>query len=731
MKRRLLSILLALCMVLCLAPMAAFAEGEGDITGTGTAEDPYLIYTADGLKQFAVSARESHAKLMNDIVLNDGIFDDDGNYTKGASGKDAEQWTPIANRFAGIFDGDGHTIRGLYVKDKNNAGLFDTVFGTVKNLTVTGYVSGTQKAGGIASQGGTFENCVNQCRVIAKHGATVQAWAGGIVGYGGTVRNCVNMGRITSCSGYDVAFAGGLVGQGSAAGCYNVGEVDGSSNRLCLIGGITGYGGAENCYWLEGTAEKAIGSSGGVAANTKAEFADGTVLNLLKGDSADSPWADECKYVAAAGMTLPVFKGQSGDDHTCVYEWKYNDTQHWKECACGVMEPGSTASHSEKTGICTEGIKCECGYEIYPATSGHNWGEWQHLTTSHTRGCDNPGCGMTQSENCSGGTATCTEQATCDVCHEKYGTPDSNNHTGTLDWTQTATTHQQEWSCCHAETVAEESHNWADGVCTECGYGCHHSDENHDHKCDLCDKVLSDCADNDRDHKCDLCDKVLSTCADENHDHKCDLCDKVLSDCADNDRDHKCDLCDKVLSTCADENRDHKCDLCDKVLSTCADENHDHKCDLCDKVLSTCADGNHDHKCDLCDKVLSEHSGGTATCTEQAVCAVCGEAYGETDAANHAHLKHVDAKAATEAEEGNIEHWFCPDCGKYFADRDASKEITKADTVVAKLPATPEQPETPTTGDHSHLVLWTALLVVSGAAVAAAVVTRMKKRGED
>ena len=116
------------------------------------------------------------------------------------------------------------------------------------------------------------------------------------------------------------------------------------------------------------------------------------------------------------------------------------------------------------------------------------------------------------------------------------------------------------------------------------------------------------------------------------------------------------------------------------------------------------------------------HTGGTATCTEKAVCEVCGKAYGELDPKNHTDLKHIPAKAATEDAEGNIEYWYCGGCNKYYSDKDGTKEIKKADTVTAKLP------KSPPTGDTSSLSLWLALLLASGgAATAAAVVVRKKK----
>ena len=78
--------------------------------------------------------------------------------------------------------------------------------------------------------------------------------------------------------------------------------------------------------------------------------------------------------------------------------------------------------------------------------------------------------------------------------------------------------------------------------------------------------------------------------------------------------------------------------------------------------------------------------GGTATCKDKAICEICGDSYGSLDPNNHSDLKHIDAKAATAAEEGNIAYWYCDGCKKYFSDKDGTKEIAKADTVTAKLP---------------------------------------------
>ena len=120
--------------------------------------------------------------------------------------------------------------------------------------------------------------------------------------------------------------------------------------------------------------------------------------------------------------------------------------------------------------------------------------------------------------------------------------------------------------------------------------------------------------------------------------------------------------------------------------------------------------------------VNNGHTGGTATCTEKAVCEVCGKAYGELDPNNHTDLKHSPAKAATEDAEGNIEYWYCSGCGKYYSDKDGTKEIKKADTVTAKLPKSPQ------TGDISNLMLWIALLFVSGGVLTGVTVFDNRKR---
>ena len=145
--------------------------------------------------------------------------------------------------------------------------------------------------------------------------------------------------------------------------------------------------------------------------------------------------------------------------------------------------------------------------------NGHTFGKWvSDNDGKHTRKCIVDGCDAFETENCSGGNATCTEKAVCDVCGKAYGEFDGTNHEGGVqEWTtRTAFNHEQKWNCCGAVIVASESHEWKDGVCRECGYVCLHNDTDKDHICDYCKKTISEHVDKDKNHICDYCKKTIS-----------------------------------------------------------------------------------------------------------------------------------------------------------------------------------------------------------------------------
>ncbi|WP_417403196.1 hypothetical protein [Hominenteromicrobium sp.] len=530
------------------------------MTGSGTKTDPYQISTADQLKLFRdivngaggqTQNRGAYAVLTADIDLNN------------------EPWTPIGpdrdSAYTGTFDGQGHTVKNLSVTvnvQPGRAGLFGCVKdGTIRKLTVAGSVSCTANqgwCGGIAgyAMDETIENCASLCTVSC---TGIDARVGGIVGlvdYNSRtliIRDCYNIGKITGRSDNGSGDAGGICGfymNGKISNCYNVGEITGSGYVSKIA--VSAYNDSRptNCYYLSDTDTDLNGT-----AKTAAEFANGDVLEELKAGQRDNnadPWADECKYLAAAGKTLPVFNGQ-GDAHDHQSnDWKSNETEHWQVCTCGAV-----------------------------------FHKAQH----------------------SGGTATCTQRATCTVCGAEYG--DVLGHDFTTSWTHDDNMHWKQCSRCDAKDDVSP-HTWDSGTITTAP---------------TCTKA------GERTYTCTECGATKTEPIDATgHSWKSDWT---------SDATHHWYECDNK------------------------------NCDVTDNAGK---------------KGYAEHSGGKATCTQNAVCEICKESYGSLDPNNHTDLKHIDAKAATAAEEGNIAYWYCDGCKKYFSDAAATKEITKAATVTAKLP---------------------------------------------
>ena len=371
--------------------------------------------------------------------------------------------------------------------------------------------------------------------------------------------------------------------------------------------------------------------------------------------------------------TVPVITGiENGKTYceaqTLTVDEKYVDTVTVNGTEVTLDKNGSfvlSSADGEQRIIVTDkaGNTAEMTVTV---NDGHTYGEWvSNGDGTHTRKCTVDGCTGSETKDCSGGTATCTAKAVCTVCGGEYGEMAAHSFTTEKAETQ----YLKSAATCTEKAIYYKS-------CAVCGLS---SEGTADEATFFSGNVL--------DHDWG----AWTSNEDGTHTRTCTV-----------------DGCSAGTQT-----------------ENCIDANKDHKCDICDYIISECADDNKDHKCDYCGKKLTEHTGGKATCTEKAVCEVCGKAYGEFDANNHSDLKHIDAKAATKDAEGNIEYWYCEGCGKYFSDKDGTKEIKKADTVTAKLK---DDSKLPHTGDTSNLALWIALLFISGgAAIGTTVVSRKKK----
>ena len=363
------------------------------------------------------------------------------------------------------------------------------------------------------------------------------------------------------------------------------------------------------------------------------------------------------------------------------------ENHKWKDGACETC--GYVCVHSGGEATCTKGAVCEtCGKEYTDKDMANHSGEqvWVQTEKTHQKKYDCCGAEVTniadhiwENGHCTvcgydcihtGGKATCTQKAVCNICHSEYGEINADNHTGTEKWTQTATTHEKRYDCCGKVTIEQENHKWKDGACETCGYVCVHSGGE-------------------------------ATCT---KGAVCETCGKEYTD--------------KDMANHSG-----------KLVWVQTEKTHKQAYDCCDKEVSTSeAHGWKNGVCTVCD-YQCKHAGGSATCVKKAVCTICSEEYGTYNMSMHEGLQSVAAKAATRTDEGNIEYWYCKDCDRYYIKQDGLVEIEKSQTVVAKITDTTSLADTckddntetvkkqaPDTGDNKHVFVWLLMFVIGGAA---------------
>lgn len=258
--------------------------------------------------QFDAQNSAANAVLINDIVVNDG--------TITADSENVRSWIPIGTpdaSYTGQFDGQRHTISGLYFKDSNadNVGLFGYTRGgaDIYNLgLINSYLEGRNSVGGILGRnnnaGVTVQRSFSEAAVVGNQGVA------GIVGstYGGAIVDCYNAGSVTG-STYVGAIRGQNTynnsGSGAIQNCFNVGSVTGTGTDY--IGGIRGDGNGSirNSYCIDTQLTDTA-----AVTKTAEQFAGGEVAYLLNSGVTDGTqvWYQNIDN----GQTLdpyPVFEG--------------------------------------------------------------------------------------------------------------------------------------------------------------------------------------------------------------------------------------------------------------------------------------------------------------------------------------------------------------------------------------------------------------------------------------
>ena len=330
MKKKLLSLLLALCLVMALfstTPMTALAEGIPSFGGgTGTQEDPWLITSQEDLIALAEFLNSGNAETFD--TENAGVGNCHGYYFKQTADIDLTgvTWEPIGYSgscyFAGNYDGGGHSITNAVSTGKVDpngfatAGIFGWVaFGSVENLHVknANFVATGQNnysyVGGIAGvcYGSSIKNCSVENSFLESRRNNNNNCAGSIVGYstGGTFEKCAAENNQIRTMAYGGGFVGEVddgygVGNSTFTNCYGanctvISETDdsqGTSFSGAFAGEITDSTlTIQNCYVYQAT----LSTVGNAVPQGTGVFAG----NLWGGSTI----ADTNCYYGACGIT--------------------------------------------------------------------------------------------------------------------------------------------------------------------------------------------------------------------------------------------------------------------------------------------------------------------------------------------------------------------------------------------------------------------------------------------
>ena len=369
----------------------------------------------------------------------------------------------------------------------------------------------------------------------------------------------------------------------------------------------------------------------------------------------------------------------------------YTTENYWSEDKIKVRH--STTHYEAQDATCTEDGNIEYWYcsgcdsyfsdadcqnkigkeQTVKGATDHKWGDWQSNSDgTHTRTCQN--CLASENGNCSGGTATCTALATCEICGQTYGEKNMNTHTGSLVWVQTETTHKQVYNCCQTEVSAEENHTWENGKCKTCSYPCTHTGGTA--TCTV--KAV-----------CEICGKAYGEVNASNHTKLVKTEAKPATHVLEGNIEYwHCDGCGKYFSDAAGaEEISFAATVIEKQAGHTADKSGWH------------SDGTHHWNTCECGKVINKaaHNFGDWTIT----------------------------KAATTTEVGSRTK-SCTVCG-YEVMEDIPVTETPKPTEPAKSNQNTDE-KSPQTGDAVNLTLWFTLLLASAAGAGGTLLYRRKRK---
>ncbi|MEE0059758.1 MAG: hypothetical protein UE295_02900, partial [Acutalibacteraceae bacterium] len=455
-----------------------FCTGCGKVTNeiTLNSNGYYEISNAGELYCFAEKSQSDktiNAILTADITVNEGTITDESTGVRS--------WTPIAYNYAGTFDGNGHSVSGLYLKSsESDQGFVRRLSdkGTVKNLTIkNSYISGGQYTGGITGDNsGTIDNC----HISATVNGT--KYVGGIVGdNGGIVTNCSSAGVVTGSEAYTGGIAGchddtvltnchnsatvsgdntvgGVVGwcASTITKCSNSGKISATNST---VGGITGlaiiYDGAAVSYCSntgDVTGSDFVGGIVGSGHDTpitncystgKATFNENgpgqfTALGIIVGHNNSYNAAVNCYYLDTAITTGGIFN----------IDYK----GHTESATLEQFKSGEIAYRLNGIG---EKVWCQkIGTEELPQLKGSKvyYGYISCSATAEKKYTNTSTATATKPSHEAKTVANCLDLAVCKNCGETYGSKNPDNHKSTEIRSEYVddTYHKDYHVCCDA-----------------------------------------------------------------------------------------------------------------------------------------------------------------------------------------------------------------------------------------------------------------------------------------
>ena len=617
----------ATCAVTVKAPVAP-AQKDG-VYQIGTADE--LVWFA---KQVNGGSTAISGVLMAEIDLNG--FD----------------WTPIgssAKKFSGSFDGAGYAIKNLTIDyqtaksgERLYLGLFGYAEGTkdnraaIKNLTVQGSVNAGSEFSVYSGNVAGVVACgsyVDVSGVISRVNVTVDAKVGSACGVGGLAGVLINSTATNCGSGGNVSGVKNLGGlcyefyAGTMTGCYNTGAVSGSGT---CVGGIMGY--------AKQAAIKDVYNTG--AVSTTKNLVGGLVGEMEKSSLTNGYSTGKITVSESGGSSVGAAVGWA-DTLSNVYYLEGTSEKGVGRDGTAAAKTADELKAKAMPAALGNGFKRDLGNINggYPVLS------WQTSDCKHTGGTE-----IKDAKD-----ATCTE----------------NGYTGDIYCKSCGAKLES------GKVIPAAGHKGGTATCKDKAV------------CEVCQQPYGELNKNNHTGGTEVKDAKDATCTENGYtgDTCCKGCGaKLESGKVIPAAGHK-----GGTATCKDK---AVCEVCQQPYGELNKNNHTGGTEVKDAKDATCTENGYtgDTCCKGCGAKLESgkvipaagHKGGTATCKDKAVCEVCRQPYGELDKGNHADLKKVDAKKATYTKEGNITYWYCDGCGKYYSDAEATKEITKADTVIPR-----------------------------------------------